>query len=80
MSEVRIDDAWSCPMRSRNTLYISSNSTYFIKEMFLKAAVARNRIHTIVPWIPLVAMELKNELQRRMSRIRKIQLGLRTKI
>ena len=33
LSEVKIDDACVCPMQNRTMLYISSHSTYFVKQM-----------------------------------------------
>ena len=80
LNEVQIEDAWFCNLRGPNSIYISSGNKYFIRSIYWKAAAARDRTYRVSPWIPLAANDRKMEIEKRLAKIRKTQVNLRTQV
>ena len=79
-NEVEIEDAWFCPIRGRGMMIVSSRNPGFIRTMFWKAAMARDRVYSLCIYVPQAAKDRFDEIERRLRSIRSTQPNLRTQV
>ena len=61
-------------------MFVEFTNKGFIKTLLWKAVMAKESTYTPVPYIPMPSIDRKNEIVRRLRKIRATQPNLRTQV